>query len=338
MINCPNCGGLNGYGNPNCSFCGASLINNPVEQNTNTMPQPEVFVEQVYDNQDMGEFAQEPIYDPNINPEVTGLDLNNVDDVLVNAYIKKNVDKIKTSGFSIWAFLFGWIYVWYRKMHKLLLIWFGMNIVVSALVGLLVQPTIAAAGSFLVSLAFNIFVAIKFKDLYLKNVNNKVAIIKSKNANLSQEQLMAICSKKGGTTVLPIIVLVILSVGLPVLAFLLYSSIWGENTDEQKKEAMVLEAGTLIEVARSDILVNEVKDNVKVYTMEELNDMLETKLLSSPFGNSYSDAKVQAIKTMDGSYVYKVCLIDEGKNGFGYTSEITLSSESVLIGTAPDAC
>ena len=41
---------------------------------------------------------------------------------------------------------------------------------------------------------------------------------------------------------------------------------------------------------------------------------------------------------MDGSYIYRVCMIDEERNGFGYTNEVSLSADSVLEGTAPDGC
>ena len=340
MINCPNCGGLNGSGNPNCSFCGVPLLNNSVDPNFNSsIKTPDnTFIEPVYDGQDVGENSNQVVYDQNANQEVfysPADDMSN-DDMLVNAYIKKNVDKIKAGGFSIWAFLFGAIYVWYRKMYILLLIWFGMSLISEAIFSALELYYV----SFVPVLIFNIFLGIKFKELYLKDVGVKVATIKSKNAEESPENLALICLKKGGTTIVPVILFGVVSLVILVLIILLIiPTLTGSEGDTtEKKETMVEEANLVIEAARTDMVTNEVKDNSKVYDITDLNEILESPLSISPFGKNYVYAKVQAVKIMDGSYIYKVCLIDEDRNGFGYTNEVNLSFESVLEGTAPDGC
>ena len=344
MINCPNCGGLNGSGNPNCSFCGAPLVGNSVDPNFNNIQTvqsiqsyqaPDNFVEPVYDNSDMGEFAgQQPAYNPN-NQDVFSApagDMSN-DEMLINAYIKKNVDKLKAGGFSIWAFLFGGVYVWYRKMYKLLLIWMGISLVTGTIFTMLGIPFVSA----IVALAFNIFIGIKFKDLYLKDVGVKVATIKSKHSEESPENIAAICSKKGGTTIVPIILFVILSIAIPAAVILILPNLFG-NGNGDKKQMMYEKAGSLIEAVRADMLINEIKDPSRVYDIDDLNEISEDPLTISPYGKNYIYARVQAVKVMDGSYIYRVCLIDEGKNGFSYTNESTLSVDSVLEGNAPDIC
>ncbi len=341
MINCPNCGGLNGNGNPTCSFCGASLINNSIDPNLVNIQSTDRFVEPTYDNQDMGAFAGQPAYVPNSMPESfpdAEENANSETDYFVDAYIKKNVDKIKTKGFSIWAFLFGGIYIWYRKMYKLLLIYIGLNFVISSLFTLLGISMLA----FIPSLAFNVFLGIKFKELYLKDVTAKVAAIKSNNSEELPEKIALICSKKGGTTIIPMIVgpiLLITIIALVVVAFtLLVKGPDGGGNSYTKKAEMYEKASLLIDAVRADMLTNSIKDNTKIYDINDLNDILDSKLSLSPFGKNYVYAKVQAIKTMDGSYIYRVCMIDEERNGFGYTNEVSLSADSVLEGTAPDGC
>ena len=337
MINCPNCGGLNGNGNPTCSFCGASLINNPIDPNLVNIQSTDSFVEPIYDNQDMGAFAEQPTYNSNSLPEAfpdSGDNANTEIDPFIDAYIKKNADKIKTKGFSIWAFLFGGIYIWYRKMYKLLLIYIGLVFVVTSLLALLGLPMLA----FIPPLAFSIFAGIKFKELYLKDVVAKVATIKSDNSEELPENIMLICSRKGGTTIVPIIVFILLSVATAGLTSYLALFSPSGDTSLRKREAMAEDASLIIEAVRSNMITAEVNDNVKIYDIDELKDLSGSQLSISPFSKNYVYAKVQAIKTIDGTYIYKICLIDEDKNGFGYTNEVSLSANSVLEGTAPDAC
>ena len=160
MINCPNCGGLNGNGNPTCSFCGAPLLNNSVDPNFNSGIQvpDNNFVEPAYDNQNMGDFAEQPVYNQDMNQQTFYAPVDDIpnDDILEDAYIKKNVDKIKAGGFSIWAFLFGGAYVWYRKMYKLLFVCIGISII-AGLVSTIFHLYYAAV---IIPLAFDIFLGI----------------------------------------------------------------------------------------------------------------------------------------------------------------------------------
>ena len=62
----------------------------------------------------------------------------------------------------------------------------------------------------IITLAANIIISIKFKKLYLKHVEEQVKKIESENPGKTKEQLMMICSQKGGTTLIPVIVTLIL--------------------------------------------------------------------------------------------------------------------------------
>ena len=64
--------------------------------------------------------------------------------------------------------------------------------------------------SLIVLLVISIILSFKFKDLYLKYVKEKVNKIKRENTDKSKQELMIICSKKGGTSLLPVIALIII--------------------------------------------------------------------------------------------------------------------------------
>ena len=80
------------------------------------------------------------------------------------------------------------------------IIWYAISIVI----------TIALKGNWLINLAINVIAAFIFKGSYQNTVKKRVEKIKMKNEGKSKEELIAICSKKGGTTiVLPLIIALI---------------------------------------------------------------------------------------------------------------------------------
>lgn len=70
-----------------------------------------------------------------------------------------------------------------------------------------------------IALITNIIISIKFKEYYLKHVEEQVNKIKTKNPNKTKEQLMIICSQKGGTTVVPVIIAIITYIITIIIAF-----------------------------------------------------------------------------------------------------------------------
>ena len=65
---------------------------------------------------------------------------------------------------------------------------------------------------------------------------------------------------------------------------------------------------------------------------EGINDLLEKKLVKSPYGNDYrNDSYVQVTSNTDGSYSYKICLFDKG--GYGIIAdEANITEDSVETG------
>lgn len=123
------------------------------------------------------------------------------DDDLINAYIGKNADKLKNGTFSANTFFFGSLYVLYRKMWLLGIGW----LVVNAIVGAFLEPVSSA-----ISIALSVVLGLKFKNLYLNHVIEEVNKIKIENNNATREELMMICTNKGGTSILGVILPIII--------------------------------------------------------------------------------------------------------------------------------
>lgn len=184
-MNCQNCGSKIKQGEFFCRMCGTKIENGQQ-------------IEMLQQNNNMN-----------------GNMYNN--DALINAYIGKNVDKLRDGSFS-WNILFlGNIYVLYRKMWLLWLLWFVATLIIGMFLSSL---------SSVLTIAVNIIVATQFKKWYLKHVEEKVEKIKSKNPGASYEQLLAICTKKGGTAIWPIIIWAILCVIIIVVVIFFYLMVW----------------------------------------------------------------------------------------------------------------
>lgn len=197
---CPNCKSTINIGDSFCKSCGfnvtgiettieAKTTNNETNNNLNT---PVNYQEQNIQN--------------NINDSSNQQDSINFNE-LMDAYIGKNVDKLK-SGFSFCTLFFGVLYVFYRKMWSLGFIWILINIALSIFLPKL----------FLLQLVLNIVVAICFKKLYISHVCNKVTKIKEQYSNLSTQDLVYLCYKKGGTTIVPVIVVMAIYALIPFIS------------------------------------------------------------------------------------------------------------------------
>ena len=116
----------------------------------------------------------------------------NVDEEYLEAYIGKNYDAIKEKGFNIFAFFFTQYYCLYRKQYKLFWILVLVSFI-SLFLGAL--STFAAIG-------IQIYLGMKFNELYINEVEKDIEIIKATNNGKSEEEIKELCRKKGGTTML----------------------------------------------------------------------------------------------------------------------------------------
>lgn len=151
---------------------------------------------------------------------------NNIinDDELIDAYIGPNATKLKNGTFSANTFFFGIFYILYRKMWIMGILLFVVNQIVEFCL-----PSF----SFVISLTLNIIISIEFKKIYLKHVIDEVNKIKQENPNISQEQLLQICKKKGGISILSILILGLLYVILVIFSLMIYDPV-NEIEDETK--------------------------------------------------------------------------------------------------------
>ncbi len=154
-----------------------------------------------------------------------GMPQNNyVNDIdLIDAYIGNNADKLKNGGFSINTFLFGVLYVLYRKMWLLGFVWLAINIIVSMFL-----PSISTY----VTWGANIIISLQFKKLYLNHVSEEVNKIKIENPGKTNEQLMLLCSQKGGTTLIPVVIVGII---YGIMFFIAYTVVMGIMDDTKDK-------------------------------------------------------------------------------------------------------
>lgn len=125
----------------------------------------------------------------------------NQDDYLLASYIGKNADKLTNNSFSIETFLFGTIYMLYRKLWI-----YG----IAYLIGSLIISFFLSSYASLLIFAVNIYFSINFKKMYVNNAKEQIANIKKDNPNANLEELTMIAKKKGGTAIWPVIAIIAL--------------------------------------------------------------------------------------------------------------------------------
>lgn len=177
---CSNCGSNIKPGEAFCRNCGSK---NPNVQNQNNSN-----INNVMSNQKS-----------NISKN------DSKDEVLIDAYIGKNAEKIKTKKFSLPTLFLGAYYLIYRKIWLYGFVW--------VIGGSIIAVFLPAISKYL-PFAIGVYFAIEFKKIYLKHVGKQVEKIKSENLGKSDAELIAICSRKGGTNVAA-------AIGAVLLAFVL---------------------------------------------------------------------------------------------------------------------
>lgn len=233
-MNCPNCNSHVELGSSFCGVCGAKIETSSLVQNGNlvynqqnntqiqynNVPSDNYQSHMQYNNGIQSNYQSQMYYQQNVNREVDN------EEKLMDAYIGKNADKLKNGGFSLNVFFFGNIYVLYRKMWLLGILWF---------VGSMIVSMFLSSFSSLISTFVGIYISTQFKNMYLNHVKEQVKKIQTENVGKTYEELKLICEKKGGTTIWPVIIFILFYVVLIGLFFLLsFASIY--DTMEKSKE------------------------------------------------------------------------------------------------------
>lgn len=125
----------------------------------------------------------------------------------LKAYIGNNYEKIIKRNGSLWTFLFGYSYLLYRKMwaSALLLMLFYI----------LLYNNLEANLAYLCHQLVSLILTFSFKTLYVQRSQKKIEQIKVRNSEKTNEEILEICKKKGGTSIglifLPFIITITLA-------------------------------------------------------------------------------------------------------------------------------
>ena len=135
--------------------------------------------------------------------------MNNIqvtsDEDYMESYVGKYYKYIKSQTISIYSLLFGEYYLLYRKMYTEGIIIIVLNIIIACFnVGL----------ASLLTIIVRLFLAFKFKDIYLNKVEKKVNEIKIINSDKQSTELINIISKKGGTLDLGFLIFIAIFISL----------------------------------------------------------------------------------------------------------------------------
>ncbi|MDO4995897.1 MAG: zinc-ribbon domain-containing protein [Bacilli bacterium] len=115
-----------------------------------------------------------------------------VNEEYLKAYIGKNYETIKDKQFNVFAFLFNKYYCLYRKQYK----FFWILVLVSFL------SLFLGALSFLATIGIQIYLGMKFNELYINEAEKDIQSIERINNGKREEEIKELCRKKGGTTFL----------------------------------------------------------------------------------------------------------------------------------------
>jgi len=286
-MNCPNCGFKVNENENFCRSCGTRV--RQTSQNDSTV-------------------------ENNINKPNTGYDyhsqfqnVNNVQDInnpgnnyyaeLIDAYIGKNADKIKSGKFSWPSFFFGVLYVLYRKMWLLWLIIVAISAVASLIIPL------PALIEYIIS---GIIIGLIFNKVYVNKVRKKVEKIVRENPGKTKEELKAICSKKGGTTIIPVLIIVGLFIAITVIATIIVMGVVNDAKDSAaNSEAPMIVSGVnnycAVAAMKEQLegTPNPCSDGVTVSEVSSMVDLGNAKIIDI----NYRNGKVTYLKVKYGKII-----------------------------------
>ena len=283
-MNCPKCNNLLNVNQTVCSNCGMVINGQQPYQQQNQM----MGMQQPYQQQNQMMRGQQSYQNQTTSAAYQKIQAAREESSnewdLIQTYVGANSDKM-TSGFSWCTAFFGIYYMVYRKMYSLAAICYIINII-----------TITLLPKFenIISLVIGIVVAMIFKEMYMKKVTKKVEKIQEKNQGKTHEELLKICEKKGGTSIIAVIIYFGIAFAVSFVVVLIQS---------------LLEAGALT-VLLASMLGKELKTEKNVVMNKLSFTVVEGVIEQTTDENLY-----EVIHIDDESNICKLTVKQQNNNG-----------------------
>lgn len=219
-MNCPKCNGVLEQNSKFCHYCGTQLQQSTMTQPTMTQPtMTQPTITQNYQQPSINN--QQPQQPPSPFDSINRM---SEEEELMRAYIGKNNDKLLCNGtrrFNVCALFFDEAYFLYRKMWGWFFIRMGISFVAAFILSLVMDDV-----SWL-STALSLFFAVIFNNIYTDTVRKRVEKIRQQNPDKTREELVEICRKKGGTSILAVAIYIggiVLFAVIAIVGFILIFS------------------------------------------------------------------------------------------------------------------
>ncbi len=253
----------------------------------------------------------EPKVDNNVAEESK---VNNTfeDEELINAFMGPKADKFKGNDFSFLTLFFRGLYLLYRKMYLYGLLWIFALPIVAAII-----PIIGG----ILPLAAAIVMGIYFNKIYLDFVKKKVAEIKNIYKGKTREELIEICKTKGGTTWVPVIIYIVITVviSVAIIAFFIY----------------LIRSGEFDDIIDSDFDIDNIVEETKENTVYEKDTELEKEsllyLVPKGFEETYSSQYTTSYNYSSSDYSDYCYFSIEVTNNYGDKNIQDIMEDEVYI-------
>ncbi len=272
-MRCPKCNTELNPTSKYCNKCGEKISDHNEEHETQYVYSKAYskYYEK-FDNNHNDQYSYSSTYSKTNNFKITS------DEDYIKNYIGNNYEKIKKEGFSLCGFIFGPLYLVYRKIWSYLLL-FIIIIIAVYYVDITMIPAIYAI--------LSLFIGLKVNNIYMTYATRKVDEIKISNPDKSSTEIYEICGKKGRTINILLLILLI-SIVIPLTA-----AIFSEYEAKNKKEEnpKYIESSSI--------------DSVRKLNYDISNDFKLEKNYSNLYKNyKYSNENNNCTITIDSNYLY----------------------------------